>query len=223
MLENCKKPDYAHALLMIKFLKILCSQQQRGVDESHLCEGYLKQALGSSSHPLWTHVRVSLVRARCMCVCVHLYICTSLNIACFVDHDLYDQDAKFLDDMNPQVWSWNTVTVHWFILFGRKGGVWNANANRGLYLHTCRGGTAHWTQNMELHTWQAKYGTLLLRQAVELMERLQWWSIYIVMKVFYLLSGSSTHVSLSRVLIDVAHLFLTLKFAEFFLLQDLSL
>jgi hypothetical protein len=40
-----------------------------------------------------------------MCVCVHLYICTSLNIACFVDHDLYDQDAKFLDDMNPQVWS----------------------------------------------------------------------------------------------------------------------
>jgi hypothetical protein len=43
------------------------------------------------------------------------------------------------------------------------------------------------------------------------------------MKVFYLLSGSSTHVSLSRVLIDVAHLFLTLKFAEFFLLQDLSL
>jgi len=27
-----------------------------------------------------------------------------------------------------------------------KGGVWNANANRGLCLHTCRGGTAHQTQ-----------------------------------------------------------------------------
>lgn len=49
MLENCKKPDYAHPLLMIKFLKILCSQQQRGVDKSHLCERYSKQALGSSS------------------------------------------------------------------------------------------------------------------------------------------------------------------------------
>ncbi len=32
----------------------------------------------------------------CVCICIFIH---SLNIACFVDHDLYDQDNKFLDDM----------------------------------------------------------------------------------------------------------------------------
>ncbi len=70
------------------------------------------------------------MRARCIYVCVHLYIYTSLNIACFVDHDLYNQDAKFLDDMKSSGMELNysgSRLIHTF---------WQGRVGSGMLMQT---------------------------------------------------------------------------------------
>ncbi len=101
-------------------------------------------------------------------LCVHLFIYTSLNIACFVDHDLYDQDAKFLDDMKSSGMELNysdSTLIHTF---------WQGRVGSGMLMQTEDCVCIHAEE--ELHTGHKKWNCILYKQNMELSCSVKLWN-----------------------------------------------